>query len=289
MKALTLCLIFLWIATFTALAEEVRSVIIAAPSAHDDRPLWPVLSFDGSQLYDRVYAKVFGLSGIRVELKPVPEKRALMMVREGQADFFPGEKANLKFEGYAYVAGSYAVWYSEGFAAIFKKSVLSDWNGPLSLKGLKIVHCGNSSLMTALAGYHEVLAEEIAGAYELSQPGQALKMLIFDRVDVYIDTLELVGTVAIPANQDNFNSGEYQIELLGRQKFYPLFQNSSRGRKLAQLFDRGMEELARSGELHTLYESYDYSNLNNMDPDLLRLKESREPSAKTMKNILSPD
>jgi len=186
----------------------------------------------------------------------------------GKADFFPGGVKDASYKGYAFVTPKYAIWYTEGIAVIFKKTTISTWDGVNSLKRKRIVSARGTDHLRELDKYKEELSAEIEAAHENQTPEGALKMIMGNRMDVYISSIELM-KVAISVQKEAFNGDEYHIRFLGRQKFYPLFQNSERGQQLAQIFDEGMQQFSQSGHLNTWYEESPYATLENIDSALM--------------------
>ncbi|MCP4456800.1 MAG: transporter substrate-binding domain-containing protein, partial [Cytophagales bacterium] len=182
---------------------------------------------------------------------------------------FPGGAKDESYKGYTFVTPQYAIWYTKGIAVLFKKSTISNWNGINSLKGKSIVSARGSNHIRELEKYGEKLSSEIKNAYEHRTPEGALKIVMADRIDVYISSIELM-EVALNAQKKAFNAAEYQIEFLGRQKFYPLFQHTERGKQLAEIFDKGMRQFYQSGHLTTWFKESPYAAFENIDTELMK-------------------
>jgi hypothetical protein len=240
---------------------------MAAPG-EDQSFEWPVITADRKGLYSRVYDTVFGAAGIAVDQQGFPNLRCKVMVATGRADFYPGDVAGEVFNGYAYVTPRYAIWYTKGEALLFKKSVIPLWEGIASLKKHQLLYEYGGGHFKALEKYQAILGTELKGAIGAQTGEAALSMLIAGRADVLVTSIELIDAaqrrlgVALPPDQ-------YQIEFLDRNKYYPQFQNTDQGRRLAAIFDGGMEKLARDGSLTRLFrDTGGLASADNIDPDL---------------------
>ncbi len=226
---------------------------------------WPVLTLDRTGLYSKIYDNVFATKGSSVDVIPCPVLRCKHMVAGGSADFFPGGVKNELLQDYSFITPKVAIWYTEGIAVIFKKTTIPKWQGIDSLKGMKIVSAIGTDHIQLLHKYKDKLSFEIQNAYENQTPKGALKMTDLDFMDVYISSIELL-KVAMSNLGDDFRVDEYQIESIGRQKFYPLFQNNQRGKELAEIFDNGMQKLHNSGQLKIWFEEDSNASIENIDP-----------------------
>ncbi len=79
-------------------------------------------------------------------------------------------------------------------------------------------------------------------------------MLVLDRVDIFVVSNELLLTT-ISEYGTKYKKELFETQYLNRIKYYPLFQNNEKGKKLGQIFDEGIQKLYDSGELHQLYEN----------------------------------
>lgn len=265
--ALALCWLF-GAAVLGLCAEESRSVptvVMAAPGNGTGFD-WPVITADRSGLYSRVYEEIFTAAGLRLVQMSLPNLRCKWMVKQGQADFYPGDVQGDSFEGYAFLTPRYAIWHTQGEAVLFKKSAIPKWEGVQSLKGKQLLYHLNH--ITALEQHQALLADEIKHAYSNQKPDAALLMLINGRADVLLSSIELIRTAEAKLNI-KLAPEEYQIEYLGRKKYYPQFQNNERGRRLADIFDNGMLRLYRSGRLNAWYQDpASNASIDNIDPAL---------------------
>ena len=262
-------MLVLVVSVCSAFAEDLRTIKMAAPG-DGGKFSWPVLTSDGTGLYNKIYDSVFGFENIKVEIIIAPDLRCKAMVMDGDADFYPGEVKDFSYKGYAFVAPKYAIWHTKGVALVFKKTTIPHWEGINSLQGKKIVFLEGTAQIRELDQYRE-LSSEIKNAYAYpGDPVGALKMVMADRMEVFIASIELIKNVAIPALKEEFNDEEYQIEFLGRQKYYPLFRNTARGKQLAAIFDKGIRQLYQSGRLNTWFDNpIPGATLENIDPALM--------------------
>jgi len=53
-------------------------------------------------------------------------------------------------------------------------------------------------------------------------------------------------------------------------KFYPLFRNDDKGKRLSKVFDKGMQKLYNSGVLEKIYKGSKHTSEKNIDPILYK-------------------
>ncbi|GAA6204632.1 hypothetical protein [Thalassotalea sp. SU-HH00458] len=108
-------------------------------------------------------------------------------------------------------------------------------------------------------GYHfERFINDRSDTYKVNSADEGFILLANNRIDTFIDYLENVPT----ALSDKF---EY-FELLPPRRLYIAFQKNQRGQKLANIFDKNMSLLRKSGKLKTLYaELYEKSALDTFE------------------------
>jgi arabinofuranosyltransferase len=248
--------------------EKDRTVVkMAAPFGRGRKFVWPVLTSDGTGLYNQIYDNVFALKNLNVNITKCWKCKFRLLI--GGVDFFPIGVKDESYKGYTFITPKYAIWYTEGIAILFKKKTIMNWDGASSLKGKRIVSVRRTGHLRELDMYKEELSSEIEQAHESPTHEGALQMVMTDRMDVYISSIEFMKG-AIQVQQEAFNDEEYHIEFLGKpKKFYPLFQQTERGKQLADIFDKGMQQLYQSGQLHIWYEESLYATLENIDPTLM--------------------
>ncbi len=245
-------LIFFLIFSFSEVAaQNIKIVKMAAPT-QGGKFLWPVITENGTGLYDKVYSKVFAFKNIKLVTEGYPVNRCKEHVKNGLADFFPGGVKGDVIEDYIFYTSKIAIFYSDGIAIHYKKKTIPHWDGIKNLIGKQLAFGRGSNHLDLLKKYDNFLKNELDNAYENPTYSGALKMLILDRIDVFVVSNELLLTT-ISKYGIKYKKELFETQFLNRTKYYPLFQNNEKGKKLAQIFDEGMQKLYDSGELKQLY------------------------------------
>jgi ABC-type amino acid transport substrate-binding protein len=248
------------------LAADAKTVRMAAPG--DGKTFeWPVITADRTGLYSRIYDAAFGAAGYKVEQISAPNARCLLMVKTGEADFYPGNLKDLAFEGYTFASPRHAIWYTKGVTLLYRKQTIPDWKGVESLKGKSLVSPRGNNHLKSLEKYGGLIGAELKAASETKDHEAALQMLMAGRADVMVASSEMIVST-LQAMKIKLDDKEYVQQYLDRAKYYPLFRNDQRGRELAAIFDKGIKELQRNGKLAAWFKAEPNTTLENIDPEL---------------------
>lgn len=199
---------------------------------------------DGTGLYHEILYHVFAPHQIKVIHKYTNAKRGIHMVQTGQADFYTCRSEVDDFPDL--FLGRYQM-YEGKFYAIFKKNRIPDWQGNASLAGRKVAW--RRGYYTASEMKADIIVREVDSGRS------ALGQLIMDRVDFYVDDLNLINE-SMSKSEFPVSRGDYRIEPVGRRTYHPVFKKNSRGKIILDLYDRGMEHLHRSGKLRQIFDKW---------------------------------
>ncbi len=199
---------------------------------------------DGTGLFFDIVKAVYNPLGIKMDYNFAPWKRCQAKVNKGSTDAMlcvwkthADEQKQL--------TPKYPI-YIEQTAAVIKKASRISWFGMHTLDYRRAVW---------LRGYDYVndkhmSAIQLAMWHEVDNYDDAWLQLNLDRFDVYIDAL-------IDLNQyihtNGINRDLYQIQILWSENAYVAFSNSKRGAYLADMYDREIQKLFKSGELERIY------------------------------------
>lgn len=219
---------------------------------------------DDTGLYHEIVQKIFESKGYTIEVEYYPFSRALMNVSLGRADM---SGAATKDES-AYITAKYPIWESRN-SALFHINYLSSWQGLDSLKA-------NPKGSVATPGISAIIGVDL---YEVASRNQALNMVLEGRKKYYVDdhtTLaklkggdkNVVGFEGWnpPSTVKAFDWDSYVIRDVLIAPAFMVFQDTSRGHELRDIFDTGFAALHRSGELLTIYEKW---GLTSKMPEVL--------------------
>lgn len=233
-KRLLLVVLLLFAAAGPACgAEDIREVIAAGPS-------WEgFTNRDGTGLYHEILRELFGLYGIRVVRRYVPSERAYDLVREGRADFMT---CHDRVDPPLVLARH--PMFENAFHVFFAKARFPDWRGPESMRGATVVW---------RIGYYDPGNFGVRfRVREVKSGTSALGMVVLGRADFYVDDVNFIRD-SLARTALRFDPGDFRIEPAGSRQYRPVFAMSERGRRIMELYDRGMETLYRNGALQRIY------------------------------------
>lgn len=238
MKKIFLVVFFL-MPVYAASEEKIDSITICTPE-------WESYSQqDGVGLYHDVWREVFGAAGIKIIIKYAPFIRCASSIEIKKLyDAFPG--------GYDSVPGLIPKWHIgvDWLTVAYKKGHIEKWEGQKTLTNKRVMwergyKFDEAGVVTVPVKVHE---------YDSGNLTVALTMLVKDRVDFVIDykpaiekqMMDLKLTDALSTLPD----------IIKGPKYYMVFTDTYRGKKLSEIWDKGMERLNRSGKLKDIYQSY---------------------------------
>lgn len=209
---------------------------------------------DGTGLYFEIMRKVFEPLGYKVNTVTTTYSRSVYLVQTGKMDGFMGSYIDEQ-EGVLY---PYWHFDAEKVSAAYKASVIPVWEGEQSLKGRSVGW---------VKGYdYDDYISTPMNIKEIKTRRQGLSMVYSDRLDVLLD-----GKVEL---EEEFEEGyvdkkHFVVSDVIDLKLYPAFAKNARGEKLRKIYDERFEQLLKSGELHALYEKYEWADFpfesSNMD------------------------
>ena len=175
----------------------------------------------------------------------MPYKRTVEQVRKQKGDAWLGSYANeVDF-------AIYPKWHydTDNVVAFFKKKAVNKWSGEASLKGKKVGWLRGY----AFDDYFKVKVKK----RELNSRESALRMLRKGRIDFFVDADVEINNVI---RKQKFDKSGYRMETILTLNLYLAFANTSRGKKLAEIWDQRIMELHNSGKLKVLYEKSEYTS-----------------------------
>lgn len=200
---------------------------------------------DGSGLFTDITRAIYEPRGIEVNVEFVPYKRALNLLERRKADAMYGTYS-AEVEAKPYLITPTNPIDKEQTLAIFKRSKIAQWEGQRSLIDRELAWVRGYD-------YDTNLGIEIRKISEVADSQQGLSMLQADRFDFFLDhSGALIDTI----NRIEFDLSDYRMEAVIEEDLHMAFANTERGQQLARIFDQGIAELIRSGELKTIFERY---------------------------------
>lgn len=219
-----------------AKAEEEKTIITAGPS-------WErFTNQDGSGLYHDIIRQVF--AGYKVIHHYVPTEQANSMVIIGRADIKMCEtKAN------EHLRLANVPMYENDFYALYLRKKFEPWKGFSSLQGQRVVW---------REGYYSKDDFSIPVDFTEVRSGEsALKMIVYDRADFYIDDFNLIKQSFDNAGE-KFDQEKFGLAIVGARKYYPVFADTQRGEMLRNHYENEMRRLYREGVLQQIYTTWNF-------------------------------
>lgn len=216
-----------------ASAAEPTQVRIAAET-------WPGhTEADGSGMAWDIFRAVFEPAGVQLDIQSVPYTRSIGLVQRGEADAWVGSYLN---------EVSYRVFYPR-WSYDFDQIVA------LGLKRTAVPTLENlgSFRLAWMRGYeYQRYLPNLHQYREIIRRNGIVGMLDQGHADFYLDALGEVNDVLNSAAEPS----RYRITLLTNLPLYLGFADNARGRVLAELFDRRMDELVANGSLRPIFKRW---------------------------------
>ena len=232
---LPLFLVLLLITPAGAVGENLV-VISAGPS-------WPgFTNKDGSGLYHDIIQAIYA-ADYAVKHVYTSSDQANALIAAGRADIKLGET---RVEA-PLLLGRYPI-YENAYYALYRKDRIRAWRGPDSLREKQIAW---------REGYYSQTDFPVEITPRSVRRGESALMMILGRVDFYVDDLALIKQ-SFEATSEVFDREHYGLQKIGSRKYYPVFLDSNRGRLLKNLFETGIEQLYRNGQLEQIYQRWEY-------------------------------
>jgi len=194
---------------------------------------------DGSGLAWDILRQVFEPEGIELVIQSVPYTRSIGLVQRGEADAWVGSYRNEVDAGVLYPRWHYDV---DQISAL----------GLVTLPAPSLATLGEFRLVWMRGYEYQRYLPNLTRYREVQRQSDILNMLNLDRTDFYIDARTEVDEALEAASDPT----RYRITDLTRLPLYLGFADNPRGRALARLFDKRMEQLVESHSLRPLFERW---------------------------------
>jgi polar amino acid transport system substrate-binding protein len=219
-----------------ALAEPLPQTISVYSEAWTD-----ATNKDGTGYYWDILRAVFEQEGSTLSINISTYKRSVGMVQTGKADLMVG----------AYVDEIPNALYpkkhfdADKIAAVYKKDLLSDWQGESSLQGKKVGW---------VKGYElEKYIPQNYSTHEHYERDHIFELLESGKLEIFLDA---EADIRHEMKARNIDESKYAISPVKSLKLYFVFADNERGQLLQSAFDRRFEEMLKSGELKALNDKW---------------------------------
>lgn len=196
---------------------------------------------DGSGFYWELIRKVYGQENIQLRYEIVPYQRAVMVTRNLAADFwvasYDREQDFAIYPKYAFDVDDVSALYRTDISP--KKANIN-----------ALVH----KKVAWIRGYaYDKYIRMPMQKVLLNKRSSVLKMLQSQRIDFFLDDhTEMQNAFS----EEELRGADLTHSPLLKLKLYLAFQNSERGRELAEIWDKNLLKLHQNGRLKTVYDKY---------------------------------
>ncbi|MBF0573699.1 MAG: transporter substrate-binding domain-containing protein [Desulfamplus sp.] len=206
---------------------------------------------DGTGLYWDIIRAVFEPAGYKVITINKSYAGSVSMVKKKAMDAMLGAYENEIADG-VYPQTHFGV---DVVQAVYRKGQKIEWKGIISIKKSTVAWIRGYS-------YDTYLSQDIAKSLNIrlfNNREEIFKFFETGKLDFYIDAeADITDFFKKYANQ--YLEQDFIRQTFLELKLFVVFTFDERGRKLAAIFDRRMEELLKKGEIKKLYNKYPNAN-----------------------------
>ncbi|MDC7224563.1 MAG: transporter substrate-binding domain-containing protein [Spirochaetales bacterium] len=221
---------------------------LSAQEQEIDVVRWGVEEWEGftdeDGLYTQLMMRIFEEKGIELDIQYYPFSRTLYLTQVGYLDFAGGISGKNENNRTFYLS-RYPI-YINRYRMLYNKKSLT---APISLESIK----GKKIACTPDIGTSLGLRE---GEFlVVTTRDQAIRMVLSGRIDIFADQEEvfLASLEEFEAEINKENFGTHLIPIT--DNIHMVSTGSERGRRIMDLYDEGIRDLASTGELERIYSS----------------------------------
>ena len=200
---------------------------------------------DGSGFYNQLFQAIFESQNVTLKTSYMPFKRAIYFIENHTLDF--GGAVPNTFKSDKVIKAKYPVLLIP-IRVMFRKQSVKTWQGIATLRQ-------SLSGIVATPTMAKTIGLPESEVFVVKDRIQALKMLQTGRKLFYLDGSTEIDFII---QQEKIDRSQYQIEDIGFSKWYMIAPNTSRGRAVIQLYERGTKSIHQSGKLQRLYKKFKF-------------------------------
>ncbi|CAM3471580.1 substrate-binding periplasmic protein [Parendozoicomonas haliclonae] len=210
-------------------------------------PMWEGYTHkDGTGLYWEILKEVYTPLGFKVRLQNMPFNRSMkMLTKLRKIEGVPGEGHNSDFSNITY--SKYPL-EPEYLAIAYRKGAVASFEKTPDLTGKTV----------GMRKGYALLDNPVFGKFKVKEAvtlGTSLQHLVDKRVDVVVDELT---ELEASAEEKSIDLSQFEIaEFVTGEYYYMVYSDSPISQPLADIFDKRIEELLKSGWLDTVYEKWE--------------------------------
>ncbi len=219
-------------------AEDIKEI-------HWATEQWERATMEDGGLYHDIMHGIYDPLGVKVVLHYVPIRRAMEMVKQGQADITGG----FQWDEETYYQAKHPMLESR-LAVLFRTDRIKNW------EGIETLH---EKIIVGPPQYAPYLPDE--NLREVNTRASGIGMLKKGRADFYFDDMTY-----LEENEErlNINTEDYRIEVILVPQYFMVFgfrdkPFSERAKTLLEMYEAGIERMYKDGTLHPIYEKWGFS------------------------------
>ncbi|MCF6245911.1 MAG: transporter substrate-binding domain-containing protein [Desulfobacula sp.] len=205
-------------------------------------PYWEnVTNRDGTGLYFEILRRIYEPSKIKISFRILPWIRAKKMMQNRKFDVmligYYASKTDDLFPRYPID--------SEPIGVIYRKGIIDKWLGQKSIEGKKVVW---------LRGYgfsHYLDVDVILN--EVNKQEQGWELVKIKRGDFFIHPFS---DLRIYVNTHKSDMDMMEMRVIFEKNLYLRFANTEKSKRLIAIYDQGIQELLKTGELKTIFDKW---------------------------------
>ncbi len=222
-----------------ALGESVKEIHICTP-------VWEYYTQkDGEGLYHELWREIYGKKGIVIKNSYTPYKRCETTFTQKGSNNYDAYPGGYGKEGIA------SKWHmgTDLLTVTYKKGTVVKWEGEKTFANRKVAW---------ERGYdfdkHGLVTVKVK-LTEFNKLKSALQMLEKGRIEFILDYNTAISKYVKELGFEN--KLVIQADVIAGPKYYMIYARNQKGKALADIWDKGMSRLSKSGKLKEMYRKFE--------------------------------
>ncbi|SDF54259.1 amino acid ABC transporter substrate-binding protein, PAAT family [Limimonas halophila] len=201
---------------------------------------------DGSGMGWEVVRAVYEPAGVRVRFHTVPYQRAVVRVKNGEADAWLASYAHEQ------TGVIYPDWHydADRVSAVMMRAEAAAWTGVAALRNRRVAWMPAYNMDQ----YLDVPVDHVSA---VASHVSALRMLKAGRIDYFLGAAYEIEN-SLESLPDDLSRSTFTVEHAFNLKLYPGFARTEAGRRFAAIWDRRIPALLANGTLARIYDAHDF-------------------------------
>lgn len=246
-------------ASHSETAPEINQPFASGNVLHIAAPLFPTITDENSEgLFFDIFREVFEPAGYSISTMIMPIRRSIRLLQLGKIDAYltDWEHSYLTVES-GYIPEKLYTPSQPLSKELISAIYLSDNIDLAGKDALAKLASNTQQLIGWVRGYeYDSLFNLPPESFQtVTSSKQGLTMLQAGRLQLFLDDRD---NSKVVIKQSDFKSTSFDMTPLRDNPLYPVFQNTKKGLKLADIYDSRMIELHQTGRIEELYQKWGY-------------------------------